>query len=664
MTDAQRQEHPAGRPPFRRGAAFLAGVLLWLATVLVFAPLREAAFLQYDDDSNVTANLFVRSGFTWPGIRWAATTPWGTTNPGKWTPLVWLSHMLDCQLFGLDAGAHHLSNVLLHAANSVLLLYTLLRLTTALGPSAFVAALFAVHPLHVEPVAWVSGRTHLLSTFFWLATILAYVRYTERPSRGRYLITGAGLILSLMSKGMMLTLPITLLLLDYWPLRRWPAARTGDHPRLAGWPLVQEKIPLLLIAGAGFVVELLAQRFVGALQSAEQAPVPLRIANAVVSYASYIWKTVWPTGLAIPYPWHPAGPPAWQIAGAALALIGLSGGVIVWGRSRRYLVTGWLWYLVTLLPVIGFVSVGHQAMADRYTYVPLIGLFLAIAWGAAEAGRTYALPRPVLAVAAGGAIIFLISLTRTQIGYWHDGSTLFRHTLAVTQDNPFGELSLGVALAAAGEREEARAHLAAAVRIDPSNPVAHTALGSALLDENQAAAAEEHFRTAVRLRPTYVPARMRLGALRLRQGDAAEAQEQFRAAVEAQPQNVQAHAGLAQALEREGRLNEARVEYDWIARHYREMLRLNPDDASLVNALGAALKATGQRADACGHFAAALRLNPSDPDARYNAGLCLAEDGDIAGAEAYFRDVLRLSPNHPQALAALAALGRRATNGH
>lgn len=591
----------------RRGTIAAACALLCLGTVLVFLPLRQAEFINYDDDMYVTSNALTMKGLSWDGFVWA----W-TNAKFNWHPLTWLSHMLDCQLFGLNAGAHHLSSLALHGANSALLLYLLLRLTGAFWASVFVAALFALHPLHVEPVAWIAARKDLLSTWWWFAALLAYVRYTERRTRVRYGLIGMCLVLSLLHKGMAVTLPLMCLLLDYWPLQRWPAAPT-EHGPAAGTTrnalpvrvLLLEKLPLFLIALAGMAVQILAQRWCGALVPLDRLPLPHRLANATVAYTAYIVKMLWPADLALPYPLPPGFPPSWQIVASLTSLLGVSVIVATLGRRRRYLVTGWLWYLITLLPVIGLVQIGWQSMADRYTYVPLVGLFLAIAWGIADLGRNHPLVRATLPAAAGLIILACAILSRIQIGYWHDSLTLFRHTAAVTTNNVVAEVNGGRAADKAGLGDEALRRLTAALRIDPASATAHYGLAEVLIRHGQLAAAETHLREAERLRP-----------------DAA---------------NSLVENNLGVALKEAGQDAAARA-------HFAAAVAIDPGNAEAQNNLGAALAAAGQPAAAEAYFREAVRLQPQYVSARVNLGLARLEQGDLAGAREHFAAAIALDP--------------------
>lgn len=650
-------------------AAAVVVTLLCLTTLLVFLPLRHAEFLNYDDGRLVAANPHTQAGLTWDGLVWAATD-----RTFHWIPLTWLSFMLGCQLFGADAGAHHLISVALHVANSGLLLYVLLRLTGALWPSAFVAALFALHPLHVEAAAWLSSRTHLLSTWFWLAALLSYVRYTERRTRGRYLLVCLCLLLGLLSKNMIVTLPFTLLLLDYWPLPRRPTADGRIAPVWSrAWRLWREKLPLLVIAGLGVAMELVLRTAAGPGSAPIAAPLLARLADALVSYGAYAWRMLWPAGLATPYPPYRGFPPLAHVAGAVLWLAVTSALVIRFGRTRRYLVVGWLWYLVTLLPVIGLVPLRNHAMADRYTYVPLIGLFVMIAWGAADLARARSGLRPALATGAILTVLASIGLSRAQVAYWHDSISLFQHTVAVTRDNLIAHINLGVALKSVGQGEAAQTQFAAALAIDPDHAEAHGNMASVLLEAGQFAAAEAHAREALRVRPDSWEARLDLGAARLAQRDAGAARHELSLAVALQPRDANARFWLAQALEAEGRLSEALAEYERALQldpalprahfrfavaletagrtadaigHYQAELRRDPAQSDVENALGTALRAAGRHEEARTHFAAALRINPANASAHNNFGVSLGDQGASGDAAAHFREAVRLDPRN------------------
>lgn len=391
--------------------------------------------------------------------------------------MTWLSHMLDCELYGIRPAGHHLTNVFLHIVNTLLLFLILKRMTGTLWQSAFVAALFAVHPLHVESVAWVSERKDVLSTFFWFLTMLAYVRYVQCPGFSRYLLVVLSFALGLMAKPMLVTLPFLLLLMDYWPIGRFQFGRSDDHgsttPRRSvnanrrsqTFRLVWEKAPLLALSAVSSIVTFLVQQSEGALAPIASFPLKVRIANALVSYGAYIGKMVWHGHLAVPYA-HPGMVPVWKFAGAGLLLLSISGLVIRLARQHPYLATGWLWYLGTLVPVIGLVQVGAQAMADRYTYIPLIGLFIMVGWGVPRLLKRWPYRRIMLLVTAGLLLLTLMVCTRIQVGYWRNSVTLFEHAIRVTADNYLAHVTLGIALYQEGRLDEAVVHFSEALRIN------------------------------------------------------------------------------------------------------------------------------------------------------------------------------------------------------
>ncbi|MES1180725.1 MAG: hypothetical protein ABUL66_02560, partial [Verrucomicrobiota bacterium] len=420
----------------------LVALLLALATLLVYLPVTRNGFVNFDDGDYVTGNRLVKDGLTWAGIRWAFTT----FHASNWHPLTWLSHMLDCQLFGLSPGAHHCVNVLWHAANTVLLFVLLLRLTSSLWPSAFVAALFAWHPLHVESVAWVAERKDVLSTCFALLTLLAYTRYAQSTTSDRRQVAGGfsssffilhssfylALVcfaLGLMAKPMLVTLPFVMLLLDYWPLKRFSVSAF----RFYRFPLLLEKLPFFLLAAVSCVITYRAQDAGASVASLERVPLHLRLENSLVSYPAYLLKTIWPANLAVIYP-LPKEIPGIAAATAAAVLIFFST-VVARARQRSpYLLVGWLWFLGTLVPVIGLVQVGSQSMADRYTYFPLIGVFIAAAFGVHALAVRFQFPK-LAAAAAGLTLTACVGLAENQLRHWRDSESLFAHAVAVTKNN-------------------------------------------------------------------------------------------------------------------------------------------------------------------------------------------------------------------------------------
>ena len=458
----------ARKSPFSWRTWILAAIL-GAAIFIVFLPVRENEFLNYDDDLYLTANPVVAAGLSWASVAWAFTT----VEAGNWHPLTWISHLLDVTLFGMNPGRHHLMSAGLHALSAALLFLVLCAMTGTLWPPFFVAALFAFHPLHVESVAWAAERKDLLMGLFWTLTLLVYHRYVRRPGLPRFLAVASCCLLALLAKPAAVALPLALLLLDFWPLSRLRRASAAG--------LILEKIPLFALAGICAVVTYRTQDAAGALLLNRTSPLPVRLGNAVVSVIVYLRTLLWPVDLAHYYP-HPLGALSpWPVAGALALLAAATAGAWFLRRGHPAIVTGWLWYLATLAPILGVIQVGAQARADRYTYLPLTGLFLAGAWEARTftAGSRSRLPFTVV----GGCLIVatLIPMTRRQIGFWRDTITLSRHTLAVTRDNWFVENNLGVALFDAGRNEEALACFRESLRINPEDRNALNNLGSALV---------------------------------------------------------------------------------------------------------------------------------------------------------------------------------------
>jgi len=550
-------------------------ILVGLAamTLAIYAQVIGHQFITLDDLGYIKENPMVNRGVTLAGLAWAFTT-FHVTN---WHPLTWISHMIDCQLFGLNAGRHLLVNALFHVANTLLVFWFLLRTTHARWPSALVAALFALHPLHVESVAWASERKDTLSTFFGLLSLIAYVRYAKAPSTGRYVWTAIMLALGLLAKPMLVTWPFLMLLLDYWPLRRIDLlSRKEVATKL--WPLLREKLPLFALVAASALVTFLAQSHGGAVRTFAAAPVALRLSNALVSYAKYLLLTFWPHNLAVYYPLAPMGIPAWQIIGAAFLLIGIT--VFCISQPRKfsgYLIVGWLWFLGTLVPVIGLVQVGGQTMADRYFYIPSIGLFVALVFGLADIAKSWRVAPSLSAGIAGGVLLLLATLTNAQIKLWRNSFTLLEHTLAVTPPNLLIEYSLGFAMGASGRYDEAAAH----------------------------------FERVLHINPNFYDGLVGMGVTRQFQGRLPEAIGYFQAAIRSRSDDPKPHSHLGLVLAQLGRIPEA-------IDQLHEALRLNPNDAEAHNNLGLALFDSGKPRESIPEFEKALRLKPELKDAADN----------------------------------------------
>jgi tetratricopeptide (TPR) repeat protein len=636
------QPNAASRPDRR---VFLIALALAGAVLAAYGPAYDGGFVNYDDQRYVTQNPHVQSGLTPDGLRWALTA----TEASNWHPLTWLSLQLDATIYGPDRpGGFHLTSVLLHAANTVLLFGVLWRMTGAVWPAALVAALFGLHPLHVESVAWVAERKDVLSTFFGLLALGAYIRYAERPAPGRFLGVAACFALSLMAKPMLVTLPVLLCLLDYWPLRRLPRAdwlpavpaRTNAAERFATGPVtvqrwLGEKVTLSVLSVASGVATLVAQERGQALKSLARVPLESRVENALVSYVAYLVKMLWPADLACFYPYPAPGTLPWLALGAAVLLAGVTA-LVLRARRRPYLAVGWLWYLTALVPVIGLVQVGDQAMADRYTYVPLVGVFLMGSWALADAVACARLPRAVAGWGVAAVLAGCAAATWVQAGYWHDSPALWEHAIQATDGNYLAHYNLGLTRAQQGQVAEAARHYAQAVRFNPRYGEAHNNLGVALLAMGRPPEALQEFQRAVEADPANATAWCNLGDALARQ-NRPEANHAYEEALRLRPDFAKAHNNLGWLLARQG-------DTDAAAAHYREALRINPDYVEAHNNLGAALAQQRDWQGAVTQFAEAVRLRPDSANAHDNLGQALQDAGAGARALTHFREAVRLQP--------------------
>jgi protein O-mannosyl-transferase len=601
-------------------SARIIGLALALAALLAYLPATHHAFLDYDDDAYVSDNPVVQAGMTTAGVKWA----FAGSHVSNWHPVTWLSHMADCEIFRLNPGGHHFVNLLFHATNTSLLFLLLLRLTGARWPAAFVALLFAWHPLHVESVAWIAERKDVLSTCFGLLALLSYERYVRENKCSRYWLSLFFFAVSLMSKPMLVTLPLLLLLLDFWPLQRMQKANFKN--------LVLEKFPYIFLSAVFCVVTFLTQRH-EAVASLAKVPLGLRIENVAVAYVVYLLKTFWPVRLAVFYP-LPKEIPWTTFALALAALAALS--ALAWSARRRQpaLLVGWLWYLVTLVPVIGLVQVGDQALADRYTYVPLIGIFLAVTFAVVDVARRFQLSNQFFAALASVVLITCLAVTENQLTYWRDSQTLFTHALTVTRDNALAHLNLGSALLEqhqtaaalaeyrktlqldsarreaynnigrilndAGKPAEALDYCRVAVELDPQSPAAHDSLGIVLSELGRYAEALAQFTEALRIDSEYTPAHFQMGRTLLKMGRDTEAVAQLREAVRRQPNNVQMLLYTARVLAADKNLPERDgLEALTLARHATQLT--GGTQPVVLDTLALACAAAG-------HFAEAVQI--------------------------------------------------------
>lgn len=588
--------------------AWLIGFALVVFTAAVYHRAFGLGFV-YDDRSYLLESGPMLAGVSAAAMHWAFTS----FHHSNWQPLAVISTLVDVKLFGLDPAGHHGVNLLFHSGNAVLLFLVLRRLTGTRWRPALVAALFALHPLNVETVAWVTERSNLLSLFFCLFTLLAYLRYAARPGPARFALVAGLYALGLLSKPMLVTLPFLLLLLDLWPLGRmgFPAGA-----RQLG-RLTLEKVPLFLLSLADAAVTLKAQMADGAVQSLEGFPFAGRAANAVTAYAAYLSKTFWPAGLAVFYPYRGVRIPIGEILASTALLVVIGAVALRTWRRRPYLAIGWFWYLGLLVPVIGLVQVGRQAMADRYAYLPLLGVFLALAWLLADFAEKSRARRTAVGAAVAIALGAGAVLSAVQVEAWRDEITLFRHAVGITTDNEVAQNNLGAALQERGRNAEAAARFREALRLRPGYADAHVGLGEALVRMGQPGEGIRQIREGLRLEPDSARFRVNLGAALAGVGRQVEAEALYREALQRQPDLHLAHMNLANLLADTGRVGEALA-----------------------------------------HYTAAARLNPRDADVPFNRGITLAEQRRYAEAAAAFREALRLQPNYEEARQNLAALAK------
>ncbi|MGA2069929.1 MAG: tetratricopeptide repeat protein [Sedimentisphaerales bacterium] len=539
---------------------------LTLATAAVYFQVRSYDFVNYDDGEYVYENPNIQRGFTCDAVKWAVTT----VCAANWHPLTWISHILDWQLYGSNAGGHHITNLIFHIANTLLLFLVLKRMTSATWPSAFVAALFALHPLHVESVAWVSERKDVLSTFFWMLTMWAYLQYIKHPGKARYILTLLMFSLGLLSKPMLVTLPFVLLLLDYWPLERFG--------KLRFYHLILEKIPFVFLTAISSIVTFLVQRSGGAVSQIANLGLTTRISNAFISYVKYIEKMFWPAGLAYFYP-HPGRNISILYAVvSAFFLLAVTFFILRFSSKHRYLLTGWFWYLGTLVPVIGLIQVGDQAMADRYSYITLTGLFIIIAWGASEILFKWQYRKFILAASSLIILLILAICSYVQAGYWKDSLSLYTHTLKVSNYNYKAHFNMAVTLRDMDKYDEAAVEFQKCLQIKPDAALAINGLGIIFGRQGKFAEAGEYFMKALNINPNLAEARTNLGYVLINQDKLDDAMVNLNESLRLNPDSALTHYYLGQVLERKSKIDQA-------VSHYEEALRLKPYWFELMNEL-------------------------------------------------------------------------------
>ena len=674
------------------GPTFLVCLFLILVTAVVYFPVATHRFINFDDPDYVTGNPYVQAGLRPESIRWALTVVFSS----NWHPLTWMSHMLDCQLYGQNPAGHHLTNVIFHIANTVLVFLLLKLMTSAFWRSAFVAALFALHPLHVESVAWVAERKDVLSGFFGLLTLLAYAKYTMGADRagkakseirnpkseigkktGFYTLALLFFALGLMSKPMLVTWPFVMLLLDFWPLKRSPAG-------LRRWvPLILEKIPFFGLAAVSCVITFLGQKASGAMVPLNDTPLAARIANAIVSYGRYLAKTFWPSKLAVFYPYERLSWESGEVL-AAFAIVMIATGAALWAwKSKPYWPVGWLWFVGILVPVIGIVQVGKQAFADRYMYLPHIGLFVVIAWGAADLMARFQWPRWSEFVIGGGVVTSAVIITSHQLRYWRDTKTLFEHTIAVTSRNHVAYTVIAAELVESNKLAEATEDCRLALEFSPCYPEAHNTLGAIYAKQDKFDEAIASYKKALECDPNYGDPLYGMANVCLKQNRYGEAELHAREALRRAPMHIPSMYTLAMALHNEGKLDEAADYYRQLIRmnpglfsphrflgnvlatqgnvdaaieQYRMAAKIRPDDAETRTVLGAMLMQKNQLDEAAEEFLKANRIQPTNAVANYQLALIYQSRKEMPKAIAYYHKTLEAQPQMIEALNNLAWL--------
>ncbi len=613
-------------------------LFLIIATAAVYWQVNDFSFVNLDDPLYVTGNRHVKDGLTLKNIIWAFTDATEITN--YWAPLTWLSILLDFELYGMNAGGYHVTNLLFHLLNTLLLLFVFHKMTGDLWQSAFIAAMFSLHPLHVESVAWVTERKDVISTFFWILTMWAYCSYSKSHHIKPYLLAIFYFIMGLMAKPMLVTLPFVLLLLDFWPLRRLQLSPPAPFMKKI-LSLSWEKMPFFLLIPAASIAAFLTQQRGGVISSLSLIPISLRAENVVVSYAAYLWKMFWPFNLSAIYP-YPESLPIGLVAASLCVLVLISAIAFLTINKAPWFIVGWLWYVGTLVPVIGIVVIGPHAMADRFTYVPLIGIFLIIAYGVPELLKKNQNRKTVLAAATSVLIACLLSATWNQVGYWRDSFTLFKHALEVTEKNPLAHLNMGNALLDQGDLEEARRHYAASLQIFPDSDEAHNNLGTIFMRKGEINQAIEHHSQALRINPDSVSALNNLGNALKKAGRTDEAIECYTKALKIQPDSAELNFNLGLLLSNSGRQNEA-------IQHFSRALQIDRTFALAHNSIGNAFMKLNQVEKAMIHFSKALETNPSLYTAHFNMGQAFEKLGKTSDAIKHFKLALQINTDYAMA---------------
>jgi Flp pilus assembly protein TadD len=620
---------------FTQHKELLVALLLAAAVLAVYWPVQNFNFIEFDDSAYITDNIHIKTESSHDALIWA----FQDIHTGYWHPLTWISHVIDYRLYRLNAGGHHWTSVLFHMANTIILLMVFYRMTGALWKSAFVAGCFALHPMHVESVAWVAERKDVLSTFFLFLTIGCYLNYLNKRNLARYCLMLICYSLSLLSKPMVVTLPFVLLLLDYWPLKRFGIENFRWD---TAWHLIREKIPLFLLSILVIGITLVAAAKKSNMLPFDILPVTSRIANALVAYGRYLQKAFFPADMSVFYPY--AFDISWPVVvSIGLSLLIASGLMIMYIKRFPYLIVGWLWFLGVLLPAIGLVQSGAQAMADRYTYVSYIGLSVMIAWGVPDLLSGIRFRKRLMAVMAVATLSVLVILSWIQIQYWQNSGTLFQRAIEVTGRNFLAEATLGAYLIRQGKYEEAQIRLHKALEINPNYDRIYNYLGITLVHQRRFDEALEQYGKALAINSTNPDVHFNIGGAYYAMGKTGEAVREFRTTVALQRDHMEGRRNLALILSMQGKTDEA-------IGHYREMLKLKPNDADTLNDIGVALARKGAFGQAEKYFMEAFHINPKNPDISVNMGIALVAQGRWPEAVRHFEEALRQDPGNESAL--------------
>ena len=624
---------------------FIVSLCLITAIFVSYFQVGHFDFVGYDDELYITKNLLVQKGVSLEGLKWAFTT----FHAANWHPVTWLSHMLDCELFGLDPSGHHWTNVVFHIANTLLLFIILFKMTGALWKSAIVAALFALHPLHVESVAWVSERKDVLSTLMFLLSLAVYYRYAKNLSFKTYMLLIMCFSLGLMAKPMLVTLPFVLLLLDIWPLNRFKYTNSyvlqSDNTSKDGFRgiywIILEKIPLFIPVLVSCTLTFFAQKSAGAVLTIESLTIKYRIANALVSYVNYVIKMIWPIKLTIFYP-HPRYTlSAWQIFGASLLITSACLWAIRVAKKYPYIAVGLFWYLGTLVPVIGLIQVGEQAMADRYTYIPLIGLFIIVVWGASDLLKKWYYQRLFFYVFVPVMLIALSWTTFFQLRYWKNGITLFEHAVEINKNSSMAHNNLATALGSTN-LDRAVYHYKEALKINPADGFSLYNLGTILIQKKDYNGAVLYLSKLLKLNPRHIDARNNLANVLFIQSKSDEALSQYRKILQIDPNNADAHYNIAYVLSSQKKYNEAVL-------YYNETLKIEPEYLKAHYSLGNIYFKQGKTTEAFMHYAEVIKIKPDYVQAYNKLGLILYRQGKFNKSKVLFSKAIQIDPNYHEA---------------